>query len=307
MKKILMMVAFALCIGTFVSCNKTAETAEGTYDSENNTEKRAYNPENDAQLDTLTQLYGEMVGYGMASRYEGDSTFNKTEFMKGLQAAMKIGENEASYLEGLMFGVQFKGSLVQMKEAQKIQINERDWYVAFKKAFTDDTIKNPYEIQPKLQELMRTVSEKVKANDPKAILNKKLQQKYITDSLANNPEVKKSSKGVYYKMIAVGDANDTTRFTLNDRVMVKYTGRHLSGEVFDSSKDEAVEMSPRGVIEGFKEMILMMKPGAKVIAYIPYELGYRVEGSAPVIEPCEMLIFEIETVGLKNADEKKKK
>lgn len=294
MKKILLIVAFALCIGAFSSCNKTANTAES-----------AYNPENDAQLDTLTQLYGEMVGYGMAGRYEGDSTFNKAEFLKGLQAAMKIGANETSYLEGLMFGVQFKGGLTQMKEREKIQINERDWYVAFKQAFTDDTIKSPYEIQPKLQELIRSVSEKAKASDPKVIINKKLQEKYIADSLANNPDVKKSSKGIYYKMIAEGNTNDTTRFTLNDRIMVKYTGRHLNGEVFDSSKDEAVEMSPRGVIEGFKEMLLMMKPGAKAIAYIPYELGYRIEGSAPVIEPCEMLIFEIETVGRKNADEKK--
>lgn len=303
MKKILMMVAFALCIGAFVSCNKTAE---GTYNPE--TTEGAYNPENDAQIDTFTQLHGAMIGYNMAREsQQRDSAFNKYEFLKGLQEAMKIGENENSYFEGLMFGAQLREYLTHMETVQKIPMNQEQWYAAFKKAFTADSIKNSYEFQAKIEKLGRAISERVKSNDPKAIANKNNQKKYIADSLANNPEVKKSSNGVYYTMIAEGSAKDTTRFTLNDRIMVKYTGRHLNGEVFDSSKGEAVEMSPRSVITGFKEMLLMMKPGAKVIAYIPYELAYGLDGQAPVIEPCEMLIFEIETVGLKNADEKKKK
>ena len=98
-----------------------------------------------------------------------------------------------------------------------------------------------------------------------------------------------------YKVVKEGKGE---KFKKTDRIMVKYAGRHLNGEEFDSSKGEAVPFNPAQVVPGFGEMLLLMNPGAVYTIYIPAELAYGLNGQAPVIEPNEMLIFEVETVGL---------
>jgi FKBP-type peptidyl-prolyl cis-trans isomerase FklB len=41
-----------------------------------------------------------------------------------------------------------------------------------------------------------------------------------------------------------------------------------------------------------------MKTGAKWRIYVPPQLAYGEEGSPPVIEPNELLVFEIELVNI---------
>ena len=279
MKKLFLVAAIALGLGVFTSCNKGAASTE------------AHNP----QVDTLTAVFGEMYGYGVASELGVDSTFDKKAFLAGLQSVISMEDQNESYTHGVQMGMQIKSMFAQIKERENIEMKAKAWFRSFKKAFMQDSLINPAYLQPEVMLLMNEIKSKAKEENPKAIANKKNQEKYIADSLANNADVKKSEGGVYYKVVKEGNGE---QFKNTDRVEVKYTGRHLNGEEFDSSRGETVVFSPTQVVKGFGEMLQLMSPGAVYTIYIPAELAYGVNGQDPVIEPNEMLIFEVETVGL---------
>lgn len=282
MKKLCLAAAVVLGLSSMTSCNNNCKVDA--------------NP----QADSLAACLGEMYGYGVAGQMKSmnDSTFDKREFVAGLQMMLKMDDSKSSYAQGIQMGAQIKGMFEQMKEREKVDINAKRWLASFKKAFMSDSLQDPSKYQAEVMRLVRVLSDQAKAQDPKAIANKKMEEKYIADSLANNPDVKKSEGGVYYKVVKEGNGEN---FTKTDRIKVKYTGRHLNGEEFDSSKENTVTMSAMGVIKGMGEMFQLMNPGAVYTLYIPADLAYGVNGSGP-IEPNEMLIFDVETVGLEEAN-----
>lgn len=281
MKKLFLIATVALGLGAMTSCNSKCKV------------------EADPQADTLAACMGEMYGFGVAGQMQNmnDSTFDKKEFLAGLQMMLKMDESKSSYVQGVQMGAQVKGMFEQLKERENVDINAKRWLASFKKAFMSDSLQDPSKYQIEVMRLVRELSNKVKAQDPKAIANKNNAEKFIADSLANNPDVKKSEGGVYYKIVKEGKGE---KFTATDRINVKYTGRHLDGTEFDSSKGESIVMASRGVIKGMGEMFQLMSPGAVYTLYIPAELAYGLAGSGP-IGPNEMLIFDVETVGLADA------
>jgi FKBP-type peptidyl-prolyl cis-trans isomerase len=88
----------------------------------------------------------------------------------------------------------------------------------------------------------------------------------------------------------------------NQSVVVHYTGKLASdGKVFDSSVNRGPATFPvSGVIKGFGEGILSMKPGGKRTVYIPAALAY---GASPPpgsgIPANADLIFDIELISVK--------
>ena len=76
-----------------------------------------------------------------------------------------------------------------------------------------------------------------------------------------------------------------------------YKGTHVDGKTFDESK-EPITFAPSQVVPGFREALLMMRPGAKMIAVLPQDLAYGARGAGKDIKPYETLVFEIETLGL---------
>lgn len=281
MKKLFLIATVALGLGAMTSCNSNCKV------------------EADPQADTLAACMGEMYGFGVAGQMQNmnDSTFDKKEFLAGLQMMLKMDESKSSYVQGVQMGAQIKGMFEQLKERENVDLNAKKWLASFKKAFMSDSLQDPSKYQIEVMRLVRELSNKAKAQDPKAIANKKMEEKYIADSLANNPDVKKSEGGVYYKVVKEGKGE---KFTATDRIKVKYTGRHLDGTEFDSSKDQTITMASRGVIKGMGEMFQLMSPGAVYTLYIPAKLAYGLAGSGP-IGPNEMLIFDVETVGLDEA------
>lgn len=117
---------------------------------------------------------------------------------------------------------------------------------------------------------------------------------FIAAQMKADPQLKKTKSGLVYKITEPG-AGDT--FKPTDVVKVVYTGKHTNGEVFDSSRGEAVDFPLQNVVPGFREMITMMRPGAKAYCIIPGELAYGDRGNQ-AIAPNETLVFEIETQGL---------
>ncbi|NIA12914.1 MAG: hypothetical protein GWP08_02445 [Nitrospiraceae bacterium] len=100
--------------------------------------------------------------------------------------------------------------------------------------------------------------------------------------------------GLQYKVINEG-SGESPKAT--DRVRVHYTGKKINGFVFDSSykRNAPAEFAVNGVIKGWTEALLLMKPGAKWELAIPSELAYGEPGKGP-IGPNQVLLFEVELI-----------
>jgi len=101
--------------------------------------------------------------------------------------------------------------------------------------------------------------------------------------------------GLQYEVLKPGTG---PRPKPTDTVSTHYRGTHLDGKEFDATdpKGEPATFPVRGVVPGWQEALPLMPVGAKWRLFVPPALGYGDEGSPPVIEPNEVLVFEIELV-----------
>ena len=90
---------------------------------------------------------------------------------------------------------------------------------------------------------------------------------------------------------------------MTQSVVVHYTGKLASdGKIFDSSvrRGQPATFPLNGVIKGFGEGILTMKPGGKRTVYIPAALAYGAAAPPGSGIPANAdLIFEIELISIK--------
>lgn len=109
--------------------------------------------------------------------------------------------------------------------------------------------------------------------------------------------VKALPNGVYYKVIAEGDKSSATP-TIRDVITAYYTGRTISGKVFDTTDGEPpLACRLCNLIEGWIIAMTQMHIGDKWEVYIPAEMGYG-KFSQPGIPGGSTLIFEIELLGI---------
>jgi len=119
------------------------------------------------------------------------------------------------------------------------------------------------------------------------------------DYLARNAHEKgviATASGLQYKVNVAGDKK-APPITASDQVTVQYRGQLLDGTEFDSSYTRGVPATfpVSGVIKGWQEALVLMKPGAKYRLFIPPDLAY---GSVPKpkIPAGSLLIFDVELV-----------
>ncbi|WP_410473178.1 FKBP-type peptidyl-prolyl cis-trans isomerase [Faucicola mancuniensis] len=107
--------------------------------------------------------------------------------------------------------------------------------------------------------------------------------------------VKTTASGLQYEVLKEGNA---TKPKATDRVSVKYEGKLLNGQVFDSTEKsggQPVEFPLNQVIAGWTEGLQLMGEGAKYRFYIPSNLAYGEQGAPQGgIEPNSVLIFDVE-------------
>lgn len=99
--------------------------------------------------------------------------------------------------------------------------------------------------------------------------------------------------GIQYEVLRKGSGAQPTP---QDRVKVHYTGALIDGREFDSSKrrGEPATFGVGGVIEGWQEVLPLMRTGSRWLVSIPPDLAYGVNGAGAAIGPNETLVFEIE-------------
>ena len=81
---------------------------------------------------------------------------------------------------------------------------------------------------------------------------------------------------------------------LTDSVSFKYEGKLLSGEIFDK-QTKPITFNVKDLIAGWKEIMLKLKPGAKVFLIVPPHLGYGTHDLDDIPESSS-LVFNMEII-----------
>src|SRR5260370_20600381 len=98
------------------------------------------------------------------------------------------------------------------------------------------------------------------------------------DFFARNGRLKgvtTTASGLQYKVILPGDRK-AAAVTPTDAVTVQYRGKLLDGSEFDSTytRGAPATFTVNGVIPGWQEALVLMRPGAKWQLFVPPELAY---------------------------------
>ncbi len=154
--------------------------------------------------------------------------------------------------------------------------------------------------QAKVEEFFKAETEKAKKNESARIAAfiKKEDLKPTVTASGLNYVISKESKGATAKP--------------GDTVEVNYTGKFLSGKVFDTSYEKVAKESGSymqgrpyqpiklpvgvgsGIIAGWDEALLLLPQGTKATLVLPSKLAYGEQGSQPAIPPFTPLVFDVE-------------
>jgi FKBP-type peptidyl-prolyl cis-trans isomerase len=121
-------------------------------------------------------------------------------------------------------------------------------------------------------------------------------QKFLADN-GKKPDMVTTASGLQYHVVNAGDGAPPKS---TDEVTVNYRGTLMDGTEFDSSykRGQPASFPVNGVIPGWQEALVLMKPGAKWQLFIPPQLAYDVN-SPPTIPPGSLLIFDVELIKVK--------
>jgi FKBP-type peptidyl-prolyl cis-trans isomerase len=199
-------------------------------------------------------------------------------------APAPITDEQASYLFGLTFGEQLHtigvGSQVSPDAVMR----------GVKEALQgkQSTAVEKQQIQQYVKVSMQAAGERNKAAS--------------ADFLAKNGSkkgVQTTASGLQYKVIKPGDAK-AAPIALTDEVTVNYRGKLIDGTEFDSSytRGQPATFQVGGVIKGWQEALMLMKPGASYELFVPPDLAYGSQPK-PTIPANSVLIFDVELLSVK--------
>jgi peptidylprolyl isomerase len=114
------------------------------------------------------------------------------------------------------------------------------------------------------------------------------------DVAAPPPDAVKTASGLATKVLQAGTG--TQHPTLQDMVVVHYTGWTTDGKMFDSSHARGAPSTfPVGrLIKGFTEGVLLMTTGEKRRLWVPEALAYGGREG----RPAGMLVFDVELIDI---------
>lgn len=138
----------------------------------------------------------------------------------------------------------------------------------------------------------------------KASANVEVGAKFLEDNKSKEG-VQVTESGLQYKILTPSEG---VKPLATDVVKVHYTGKLITGKVFDSSVERGTpaEFPVNRVIPGWTEALQLMTVGSKYELYIPANLAYGERGAGADIGPNSTLIFEVELLGIVKKEEAKK-
>ncbi len=253
----------------------------------------------DIKTDSLSQNMGRFFGAQMQnmSKSKKWSEAQMARFIDGFNSSINVDESNKPLIDGRLLASDFMNIEQSVKKQIGINLNKQAFITAVTSILNDPkvpTMDDFKAIDSETQKYAMATQAFAKENSPEALTQKGLGKKYIENQMEKDPELIQAPSGLVYKIITPGTGK---KFNETDKIKVMYKGTHVDGTTFDESK-EPVTFAPNQVVPGFKEALLMMKPGAKMLAILPYNLAYGERGAGQSIKPFETLVFEIETLGI---------
>ena len=171
------------------------------------------------------------------------------------------------------------------------EVNIDDLAAGMRAAKDGSATLTPQEANAKIQAFLQKKQESAGAEARKA------GEDFLAEN-AKRPEVKVTDSGLQYEVLKEGTGASPTA---TETVEVHYHGTLIDGTVFDSSveRGQTIEFPLNRVIPGWTEGVQLMKEGAKYRFFIPFNLAYGPNGSAPKIPPYAALIFDVELFKVK--------
>lgn len=260
--------------------------------------------------DSISVAYGEFAGSMMQNefgQYAGNDQALRNDFVRGFQ--LVFGQNsDRNERIGMQVALNMLSELEQL-EQQGLTIDKAKAVVAFKKAFLTDSV-SPAEVQMRMAsfrrmmeaatEQARAAKEAEKAQAPEAVENEAAGTAAVEALKAENKNVQTLPSGLVYVVETEGTGDKPAE---DATVVVNYTGKHLNGEVFDSTDGRgSATFNLQGVVPGFREGLMQIAKGGKATLYIPGNLGYGTNGQPQAgIGPNEMLVFDVELIDINPA------
>ena len=211
----------------------------------------------------------------------------------GLVAPLKAQDQESDagklgYSIGYEFGAELRGFDVGMDLESVLQA-VRDDYDGREPQLE---VAEMRQIMMQLQEQIR--QERMAQFEQLAEENQVRADEFLRENQGRSNIVTLPS-GVQYRVIEEGDGS---RPGMSDVVTVHYRGSKIDGREFDSSFRRGVPavFQVDSVIEGWQEVLPLMREGAMWQVFLPPELAFGVRGDPPIIGPNEALQFDIRLV-----------
>lgn len=243
----------------------------------------------------MGRFYGlQLLNMSKQKKLNGEQI---ARLLEGFNSAINIDEDNKPLVDGKMLSIDYLNIEQGIKKQLSFDLNKEVFVNAFSSVLNDPKVPTEEEFKALDKQAKAYISEVrtfAQENSPEALTQKGLGRVYVENIMEKDPGFIKAPSGLVYKIINPGNGK---KFSATDKIKVMYKGTHVDGKTFDESK-EPVAFAPSQVVPGFREALLMMSPGAKMIAVLPYDLAYGARGAGQSIKPFETLVFEIETLGL---------
>ncbi|MDE6643141.1 MAG: FKBP-type peptidyl-prolyl cis-trans isomerase [Muribaculaceae bacterium] len=290
MKKFLLALGAVIAMTGMTACNGSSSKGDSTL------------------ADSLNITFGEFLGQNIKNQMpQIKAQFpnaDEAKLLRGLEAAAKLDTADISYAIGYSMGLNIIIQAHQWNQ-NDLKTNPEKIVRYAIKSMSDTAMDiqkaymNYQTVNSRVQDMIRERSEaaaKAVANE-----NEKKGEEYVASLKKEDNLIQTTESGLSYKISNPGDVNN--RPGDDSSVMVIYTGRHINGEEFDSSKGQPVEFSVSGVVGGFSEGLKLLGKGGRATLYIPGKLGYGESGQPMAgIGPNEMLVFDVEVVDILPAE-----
>lgn len=251
--------------------------------------------------DSLSYAVGMAQTNGLEQYLQGKFQLGEKdmpEVIRGLEDYLRMGEKAKAYAAGFDIANMLEQSMLPYRKEQFKDYKDSVQAEMFNKGFIASLKKDTTAMKPEQAEAIFRQAAKG-AETATNLANKKAGEDFLAEN-AKKQGVVTLPDGLQYKVITEGTGEKPQP---TDRVTVRYEGRHINGDVFDSSYKRHPDTTTFGVtqvIKGWTEALQLMPAGSKWEVYIPYNLAYGETGAGPRsgIKPYEALVFTVELVNI---------
>jgi len=264
---------------------------------------------------------GDFISFNLILKTEGDSVLGSTyDLGRPIRQLVQKEQHKGDLTTGMFLLSEGDSATIKlnidsmfkkgMPKPPGIKGNYMVYEIKIDKVIPKGTLTDPL-FQGKISDYFKAEAEELKKSEPAKI------KKYVADK---NLKTTTTASGLQYVITKPGSG---ANLAIGDTAVVNYTGRTLSGKLFDSSiKEEVIKSKaqfdprrkyepirvavgatgPGGVIKGWDEGLQLLNKGAKATLVIPSNLGWGEQGAPPFITPYSPVVFDMEVIDIVHAN-----